>query len=60
MLVGCEPASFGEADDGRMALSDEVRAAVASAAALALSLVADWRRATQPASVDATAEETVQ
>ncbi len=57
MLVGCEPASFGDADEGRMALGDEVEAAVEPAARLALSLVADWIGANESAVADIRLEE---
>ena len=49
LLVGCEPATFGDLDEGRMGLSDAVEAAVGEAAALAASLVADWLRDNEPA-----------
>ncbi len=59
MIVGCEPASFGDEHDGRMALGDEVAAAVDAAAELALSLGADWIEANAPAVADTTLEEFV-
>jgi len=60
LLVGCEPASFGEEDEGSMTLSDEVGAAVDRAASLALSLATDWIGANESAVADITSEERVQ
>jgi hydrogenase maturation protease len=40
-LVGCEPASFGDPEVGRMGLSPEVSAAVEPAADLVMQLVAE-------------------
>jgi len=59
LLVGCEPASFGAEDEGRMGLSDEIAAAVGEAAALALSLATDWLNDNAPATAGATLEEIV-
>ncbi len=59
LLIGCEPATFGDPDDGQMRLSDAVLAAVAPAAALALSVAADWLRDNPPASGDALPKETL-
>lgn len=41
LLVGCEAASFGEEQEGRMGLSPEVEAALAPAAAMVSALVGD-------------------
>ncbi len=61
LLVGCEPESFGDEEDGSMVLSAAVEAAVVPAARLALSLVEDWlREQHESASADAPSEETVQ
>ena len=47
MLVGCEPATFGDPEEGAMGLSEEVAAAVDRAAAMATRLAADWLRSVQ-------------
>jgi hydrogenase maturation protease len=39
LLVGCEPASFGDPDEGVIGLSETVSAAVAAAAAMALAVI---------------------
>ena len=41
LIVGCEPASFGEEDGGRMGLSPAVEAVVDAAVALVEAVVAD-------------------
>lgn len=57
LLVGCEPASFGPPDEGCMALSDPVAAAVDEAAAMAISLAGDWLRNSGLAAVGAAFQE---
>lgn len=42
LLVGCEPADLGSAEEGKMGLSEPVAAAVDKAAAVIESLVADF------------------
>ena len=42
LLVGCEPATFGDAQEGRIGLSAEVAAAVAPAVETVGALVAAW------------------
>ncbi len=59
LLIGCEPATFGDPVVGQMCLSDAVQAAVEPAAALALSLAADWLLDNPPASGDAHPKETL-
>ena len=44
MLIGCEPASFGDAEEGHVGLSDEVAAAIERAAAIAAELIDEWLR----------------
>jgi hydrogenase maturation protease len=44
LLIGCEPASFGPPDLGRIGLSEEVAAAVESAAKMAIAAIDDWNR----------------
>jgi hydrogenase maturation protease len=48
LLIGCEPASFGPPDEGRIGLSGEVALAVPGAAEMALAAIADWMRQNPP------------
>jgi hypothetical protein len=43
-LVGCEPSSFGDDDEGRLGLSSPARAAVTVAVELVRDLVAQLQR----------------
>jgi hydrogenase maturation protease len=49
LLIGCEPGSFGDADEGCVGLSDAVAAAIDPAAAMARELVGEWLRDHPPA-----------
>jgi hydrogenase maturation protease len=52
LLVGCEPASFGELDhgcSGRIGLSDAVAAVIGAAAAMTVAAIGDWLREHPPA-----------
>ena len=42
VLLGCEPASFGDPDEGRLGLSESVARSVDVAATMAVQLAADW------------------
>jgi hydrogenase maturation protease len=44
LVIGCEPASFGDAEEGHVGLSDEVGAAIERAAAMAAELIDQWLR----------------
>jgi hydrogenase maturation protease len=44
LLIGCEPASFGPPDQGRIGLSKEVAAAVDGAAKMVIAAIDDWSR----------------
>jgi hydrogenase maturation protease len=44
MLIGCEPASFGDAEEGCVGLSEPVAAAIDLAATMASELVGEWLR----------------
>ena len=44
LLIGCEPASFGDAEEGFVGLSDQVIAAIDVAATMASALVVEWLR----------------
>lgn len=60
MLVGCEPETFGNPEDGDRGLSADVAAAVDKAAAMAVALVADWLRDKKLASAHTAHEELIQ
>ena len=59
MLLGCEPETFGDPDEGLMSLSAAVAAAIAPAAAMASDLLAHWIRDTTPARAGNHPEELV-
>jgi len=48
LLIGCEPASFGDAEEGRVGLSDQVAAAIERAATMAGELIGEWLRIHPP------------
>jgi hydrogenase maturation protease len=41
-LIGCEPASFGDEEEGHVGLSEPVAGAVAEAAAMSTALIVEW------------------
>jgi len=59
LLVGCEPATFGDPEEGLIGLSREVEKAVDPATAMATRLAADWLKRT-PAAAGNALEERIQ
>jgi hydrogenase maturation protease len=41
-LIGCEPASFGDEEEGHVGLSEPVAGAIAEAAAMSTALIVEW------------------
>jgi hydrogenase maturation protease len=48
LMVGCEPGSFGERDDGCIGLSAAVAASIDKAAAMTRAAIGDWLREHPP------------
>jgi len=59
LLIGCEPATFGDAEEGCVGLSVAVAAAVDRAAAMAGELVGEWLRE-HPAAATAPSQQSMQ
>jgi hydrogenase maturation protease len=44
LLIGCEPASFGDEEEGQVGLSEQVAGAIDEAAAMTTELASQWLR----------------